>query len=710
MSDKFDPQSFYDSLREAQLFIAGEMGFGELSQLTVDVSSQKHEQQVHEAMPAWKRYYLSQLVIERMTALKAPLSTGDAQKLLSELWPKEGEVLEVDKDKIPYDFEKFVDFCLKADNDAVIDILTFSTIPSVFKFFVLESQRESLLKFFEQLRPSLGKFVKFCRALFVSPHFVKFVNDTIYPLLQPALNEKRNYSGMLAKINENWKDHKAEIPLFIKQVLGLLRPSEAKTVLHDCFWEPFLRTPQRFLGCNIYDAASLDVFSVENCVDNVSFESNLQDVYLDMFLSAEGGIFDSKARLSPGEISNADEETDGSGFYERVFSPLDKQVFQKTSILGPKWELTPESFKLTFVGFEKELKPQPTGSIVAQTMKGEGDELAYYLRQLLKSAPLLRQNVHLKEGVTPADIVMDALVSQADLKSRPRQQFLFSLIHDKLMRCGDWNRVLDRMRFVHKELFVQMAKTERLSKTITRCYKSVAELMCEVQRYSYLAIVARSQMSVPTFGEIMEGSVASIIQDMQSKYKPKGVKGEIPLLVFYEILSANMNYRWYRTRQVHLTTYDVFAQQYLQWRNREGLAELLQSFDIAVDDINVFRDFDGVVKELQDIFCTEGAPLEKLNDFLRVFNKIDCIAQQTFPRLSFDDEVMRARMRAAVGVYANPTRIVSMYKYMAHMSELCEIDRCLTFEQTRTFAKFQKFIEHVLQGMPGDLPVILGIQ
>ena len=710
MSAKFDPQSFYDSLREVQLFITGEMAFGELSQLTVEASAKNHEEQVHKAIPMWKRYYLSQLVIERLTRPKSPLPTSDAQKLLSELWPVEGEVLELEKEQIPYNLEEFSEYCANAKDDALIDVLTFSTIPAVFKFFVLETQRGKLLRFFERQKTNFDNFLKFCRALFVSPHFVKFVNDTIYPLLQPALNEKRNYSGMLAKINENWQEKKAQIPLFIKQVLSALSPDEAKRVLRVCFWEPFLRTPQRFLGCNIYDAASIDVFSVKNCVDNVSFESNLDDVYLDMFISKEGGIFDGGAALSLGEISMTDENTNGSGFYERVFSPLDKQVFQKKSILGHKWDITPEAFKLFFVAFSDEFKPQGPSSIVNQTMVTPGETIAYYLRQMLKSAPLLRQNVRISAEKTPAEIVKDALVYQADLKSRSKQQYLFSEIEAGLSGGLDWESVFKRMRVVHQEQFEEMAKIEKLGRAIKRCYNSVAELMSEVQRYSCLAIVARSQMSVPTFGKIMEGSVASIIQVMQNDYKPKGVKGEVQLLVFYYILSANMNYRWYRTRQVHLTTYDVFAQQYLQWRGREGLEEILKSFDIVVDDINAFRDFDEVVKELQGIFCTEGAPLEKLNDFLRVFDKIDYIAQQTFPRLCFDDEDMRARMRAAIGVYANPTRIVSMYKYMAHMNELCQKDTCLTFEQKRTFAKFQKFVEHVLQGMPGDLSVILDMQ
>lgn len=685
MSAPFDAAQFYESMRDVQQFVVGQLATTELCKGAAHSGAEAQNEEVQRRFVRLKLFYLAQLVISRMIGQTKPISASDAKKLLPHMTP--GAPIQLNKAEDPlrgsFDLKDFAHYCCEITNEAQIDWITFSTIPSLFKFFVLESMHPLLRDFLKELRNNMPQYRLYCRALFLSPAFVKFVHDTVHPLLQPFLNEKQsfNMSSLLSQIHNRWQKDAGSIPRFVKMAIDGLTDAQAKDVLRVCLWEPLVTCPQRFLACNVYDPATSDIFEKDTAghtfLDHVK---ELGDLFVALFRGED---------LSQYEISGRHEAINGIAFYYRVFSPMDIDAIKKDKKRFGSWNPNPDQWTFTLNNFENELKPEPVSDVLRHTMRNDMD--SYYLRQLLKAAPLLRENVTFPERLSPSDIVGQCLVSQADLKNQLKQRYLFRQIRDTSKIPHD---VFGKdMQLAHDEQYTVLVNNETLNNVINATLKSVRDAIHSVLCYLPIRVAGTDGVKEPSFAELLEHSVAQKLQEME-----KGTP-DIPRFVLYYLISRLITYRQFRMANVHLTTYDTFARQFLEARKRRELPGIIEDIHRGATDLQVMSNFNECAEKLRKIFSDEGAPLEKLSKLEGVFKEIRQTWEATFVGSDIFDANVNSMALVVVLTYASPTWIVTMFHYMDKMCPSLD-QNCLSDSESSTLMEFKMAIKTALRGMP----------
>ena len=684
MSAPFDAARFYESMRDVQQFVVGELATTELCKGAAHSGAEAQTKEVRRAFVQLKLFYLAQLVISRMIVQTKPISASDAKKLLPHMTPGAPIQLNIAEEPLrgSFDLKDFAHYCCEISNEAQIDWLTFSTIPSLFKFFVLKSMHPLLQDFLKELRNNMTKYRLYCRALFLAPAFVKFVKDTVHPLLQPFLNEKQsfNMSSLLSQIIDRWQTEARSIPRFVKMAIDGLTDAHAKDVLMDCLWRPLVTCPQRFLACNVYDPATSDIFANDTAGHTfLDHAEELGDLFVALFRGED---------LSQYEISERQEAINGIAFYYRVFSPMDIDAIKKDKKRLGTWNPNPDQWTFTLNNFENELKPEAVSDFASQTMRNGMD--SYYLRQLLKAAPLLRENVTFPERLSPIEIVEQCLVSQSDLKNQLKQRYLFRQIRDPSKIPHD---VFGKdMQLAHDEQFTVLVNNEALNGVINASLKSVGDAIHSVLCYLPIRVAGTDGVRVPTFAELLQHSVAQKLQEMEKA-------ANVPRFVLYYIISRSITYRQFRMANVHLTTYDTFARQFLEVRKRKELPGIIQDIHRGASDLQVMRNFNECAEKLRKIFSDEGAPLEKLSKLEGVFTEIRQTWEATFVGSDIFDANVNSMALVVVLTYASPTWIVTMFHYMDKMCPSLD-QNCLSASESSTLIEFKNAIKTALHGMP----------
>lgn len=689
MSAPFDAPQFYESMRDVQQFVVGELARMELSRDAAKSGAEAQIQEVQHAFSKFKQFYLAQLVLTRMMDGKKLITPEKARELLPHMAPDAALPLKEAKDPLDasFDHKDFAHYCAETKDEIQIDWLTFSAIPSLFKFFVLESMHPLLKDFLGELRSSLRNDMKkyglYCRALFLSPAFVKFVNDTVHPLLQPLLNEKQsfNMASLLTQILEQWQKDAGSIPRYVKLAFDGLSEEDGKVVLSDCLWKPLVTCPQRFLACNVYDPATTSIFVKDTAgADLLDHANTLSGLFLELF-KGEG--------ISRYEISRDQEAVNGIAFYRRIFSPLDIDAINKDKKTLSSWNPNTKQWQLTLYSFKDECKPEEAPDFGNQTMNSGMD--SYYLRQLLKAAPLLRENVTFADDVTARDIVEVALVSQADLKNQLKQRYLFRRIRNQNNIAHD---VFGKdMKRAHDEQYTALVRNEDLNKVIESSLKSVSDAIHNVLCYLPIRVADNGGVTAPPFGELLQTSVAQKLQEMQKTSRNE------PWFVLYAILSRSITYRQFRVANVHLTTYDTFARQYLDARKKKDLLGIIQDIHHGATELQVMSNFNGSAEKLRKIFSDEGTPFEKLAKLEAVFTEIRHTWEATFVGSQVFDAQVNSTALMVVLTYASPAWIVTMFHYMDKMCPPCDMN-CLSASNSRTLFAFKDAIKTALRGMP----------
>jgi hypothetical protein len=289
-----------------------------------------------------------------------------------------------------------------------MDVLTFCTIPSHFRFFFFEADFTAFLDF---LTPLTEQTFYFARILFLTPQFLRFVQATFLPLLHSTILDRTTLDAgpFLAGLAINWNDCINLCPTFIWTFLS---SGNAIDILTKCFWEPLVRDPSQYLAYRFDDQLPLNFFP--------SLLPVLAAGHCGAFVSLIGASTRS-AFVKPPSAGL------GSAFDVRVFDDFDLCVLQSIPRNStPSFDAVGRQRPFTLYVACPAVKP---GDRAATAFSPEWD---YFLRQLLKAAPALPRGVSVSwpqaKGTLGdlCELVRSLFVDGAALEALPQQARLFT--------------------------------------------------------------------------------------------------------------------------------------------------------------------------------------------------------------------------------------------------------------------------------------------
>lgn len=217
---------------------------------------------LHITIAQYKQYYMQILLIYILTnnaKNKVPFESFNS--LLTKECKDSKEIIgkEFNYKNLP---ELLVFLNKKGDKD-LIDIMTFSFIPSLFTVFIEEEKFKSFIEFINLLPPDLQPL--YSRSLFLSPLLVKFFYITFYNNLKPfyegsistfANNLNSNQIHFLSnQILESIKSNIKLIPSYIEIFLKSFDDLETrKRILKEALFDPLIEHPEIFIVVDFYNA------------------------------------------------------------------------------------------------------------------------------------------------------------------------------------------------------------------------------------------------------------------------------------------------------------------------------------------------------------------------------------------------------------------------------------------------------------------------
>ncbi|MDR0635671.1 MAG: hypothetical protein LBF87_01170, partial [Treponema sp.] len=244
---------FYVGLQQTQDFVQSELSFLELTRSVNRTVIPDVHKYVTAICLGLKHYYTGQFFLSPTGRPLLLESVHRGTALFS------GYIRSVESappGTLTYSDETLLAFCRTATGATLCDILTFSVLPSVFRFFLFKEDFDAFAAF---LFPWTAASKCFARVLFLTPQFTGFVHATFAPLVAPiVLNRATTLSdpaGFLAFLGVNWVDFLGLCPSYVKELLTRVESGggKAREVLAELFWGPLIDSPERFLACRFDD-------------------------------------------------------------------------------------------------------------------------------------------------------------------------------------------------------------------------------------------------------------------------------------------------------------------------------------------------------------------------------------------------------------------------------------------------------------------------
>ena len=308
--------------------------------------------------------------------------------------------------------------------------MTFSTLPSVFQFFLFKRNVADFAAFIESVGAKNGRLCKqYLRCVFWTPSFLGFVSDVFGPHLVRLARSMTSPTQCVQAMKQALEKGDRLLPGYIcmifereniKKIVGSSKEKLAE-FLQESFLCELARAPQRCLVCQFYDSYDQTVAKE-----------------LEELLRNEIAVC-LAARLLGGESEECVEK-DCSVY---VFNELDAALIKKEAN-------SPAAKLRTFVvDYTKQNKQERMfTTITGERLRSKNSLLAQGIRQLLKTAPVLPDSLEHLGYQTEQDwcascVIEEWLVNHADAENIVHQTILFRKIQDDLdhLSSEEWKTV-----------------------------------------------------------------------------------------------------------------------------------------------------------------------------------------------------------------------------------------------------------------------------
>lgn len=283
----YTPKDFYDELIKVQRQFRSEECFNYIENNLLAQLEKDNLDYINnfQEIKKFRQYYTEHLVYEfiKRNKLNSISTPRQEFEFNSEEWFKPFEINKYNLPKSKTTFNKLNNNLtnglsltiqnIKIKNPLISDILSYSTIPGIFSYFLFENDNNIFINNLDSLtsiyRNSDSKnspyydYIKiFLNGVFKMPTFIHFLNKVMYSIFTPYLCNEKPFSKkeiplILSEINDNAAENKSSCPQIIKDVIDILRyrhDDKEKnhyilciSIFKDCLFEPLRQEPTIFM-------------------------------------------------------------------------------------------------------------------------------------------------------------------------------------------------------------------------------------------------------------------------------------------------------------------------------------------------------------------------------------------------------------------------------------------------------------------------------
>lgn len=678
MTSEFNPQEFYERLQKTQRFVTNEIAFCDIGQAVRHGKLQQTGKSLDQVLIAMKQYYTAHMMLENpvLRVYKQRLSKTPAV-LFHNVFTAASHCpdQQCPSDFNHLDLNQFCSLCASiplvregsSDEDRkVMDIMTYSIIPSYLRFFLTASMTERLRSFLKLIvKQGDDRYCQLCRVLFVDPHFLFFVRQTFQDLLVSVF---RNWSDVpvdldvfVNQVLEQMKTTAWMIPMSVKLVLSCAPATARKRILDTCFFTPFIKDPRRFMGCNYFDTPRDEFLA--------NFATKFRENGMDEFVRLLVDGVPNEVQDGVGIISEKNEKIGGAALERTVYSTLDHKVIRYLSDSKRKSVFAIDNDPLTLFFVSSQSGHMSSGDILVTTMipADARQQVMCCVRDMMKIAPLLPVGERLDPAVFkhPLDVVKKYLVEQAPLEIMPMQLYLFS--QARRYNCGvstaDVNNdaFFSAMEKEHASQVVKVTDAIAVDQEMRRLLMDMEEVVRNTLSYLRFVIIKSLPFQVP------EGLVRDPIKfrqtvlDMMQHFE--GFSRQYfhdpnCFDVCYHILSEKLDYNVFASQNMDLSALDAIFHMYLKKSD-----PLMTSQKVVHGLMNDLSRWDPLAKRLVNWTLENSNPLAKLISFNDVVVRAEQVIQRSLDaRMVASDDLTPICLTLLR--YAAPPKLVTCLAYM----------------------------------------------
>jgi hypothetical protein len=315
----------------------------------------------------------------------------------------------------------------------LVDMIAYSVVPSYLNYFMLE---RSLTDFWELLGGLPTDVIyAFGRVIFVTPSFLHFIRTTVYELFQGLVNDRAgkvsDARAFLLSVYNSWRSHVGLVPEVVRGLLIRERNRSGGSIdklLKDCFWDPFVKCPQRFLACRFNTWTDGLLGPLLGALDEFNNDYNFAELLRG-------------APPSALPITKEAEQLNPSAFDVCVLNDFDVTI---DGCLNQSWSAETGtalwraagtyhlyegrySSRVPIDSFDRQVTATVTAQNVTRVTGADSTLSRHYLRQLLKRGPRLTPIAGVTAGMSdPVALISKFLVVEADSAMISRQNLLLA--------------------------------------------------------------------------------------------------------------------------------------------------------------------------------------------------------------------------------------------------------------------------------------------
>lgn len=605
-------------------------------------------------------------------------------------------------------FESF--FSIMENNDSVLlDIISFSTIPSLFSMFCDKGNFGSFTDFIGSLKHDLR--LKFSRSLFVSPLFLNFTHQAFYPVLRhfynsrsPYLNDElflqQNIPIIQRNILESTKKNITYLPFYINTFFKTMENAyrlDSITFLKENFITQMIKNPSMFLIIDPWASENKEFNDWTSKILKLVFNEDTINSIFEIFLRGKD-FYDSM-------IDTAQEEFKYYSYYSIVdsidlviFSLLIKKngtnisdVLDALYVNNTKYEL----FKISHIGDEER---KDLSVSMSRVMKN--NEVQYYLYKILKDSPPLPLGVTFDENEDLTiencnEIFKKYIIDVCNPSVRANIIIFYQLLFEHIKIKRHFNDFIAQIRNGFDHIGSCTFEVENninfrdFLLNIARVKYNIISLS-QNSFYFYITNIIISEamqnndedLKIPS--QLYQIANNPIIFNKQwEKYQKKSaqltkeISGNTTLNgIFYHRFCQNLRFNAFITQRPELVKYDRIVNHYLSC-NFDSLfqkssinkfvPDIIQYREAAFRFKNAFNDNCDPLEKFQMIVDSSGCIYQKYKDIFNI--KKDIAAEEFTSLLQF------------LVLYSNPPHLISnlvyLYEFLYSNQDcnLCEDER-----------------------------------
>ena len=589
-------QQFYKKLRDAQINIVSEITYFR----TVGGHTIKRElsnEILRQFLVDLKTYYTTQTLFSIFKDQKEKFPSAFFENFddrLNDLSSIRYDLPACEKLK-DFDFSHFKRNQLRSEIESLeltdmqrIDIITYSIIPSKFRFFI--SNQATLDEFISFIRdlPN-NKRLLMSRSIFVQPEIINFTSSVFYEIFEPYFYDERliqtiDNQDISTKIIKNFQKNVYLFPETIKYFLW--KVGDQKNVF---FFNNYLKevaeAPERYLIFPAWHPYTFEYFQqFLNILHTILYNQDFQKAALNILMN---GFLQEKAIFR---------------FIPKPFI-LENFIISNIDVSNYSQEKDfPDQFNLFF---HKELNEDNRNQSNSETLIFSNIPESL-LRKLLKEAPLLPENCCFSQNNYQAlDIIKKFLVESCNPLKRTNAEYIYQSL-EKIIHGYDQKR-LNNLIDLSKNLNDHNKERQKYQDD---CHMKeiINKLILDISNFNSKAsnllrlIYLRNNHIIEKANDFLALNTFNVYDVQQFKNKFSEFMNQIKTIILPDKTSK------YERLLYHIFSKNLTFQNYLSQNN--FLLEIDESFShITISSFqknfsSIKKNAENDLKQLQEIICS----------------------------------------------------------------------------------------------------------